>query len=79
MNNNVWNLTLPTVTWRVFQNSLFFRNEQGRSNITMDDSSVAEEPNFSSLIISRVAEEPLISALIDDKFSEGKETIRISR
>ena len=45
----------------------------------MDDSSVAEEPNFSSLIISSVAEEPLISASIDDKFSEGKETIRISR
>ena len=79
MNNNVWNLTIPTVTWCVFQNSLFFQNEQGRSNITMDDSSVAEEPNFSSLIISSVAEEPLISALIDDKFSEGKETIRISR
>ena len=45
----------------------------------MDDSSVAEEPKFSSSIISSVAEEPLISASIDDKFSEGKETIRINR
>ena len=79
MNNNVRNLTLPTATWCVFQNSLFFRNEQGRSNITMDDSSDAEEPNFWSSIISSVAEEPLISASIDDIFSEGKETIRISR
>ena len=44
----------------------------------MDESSVAEEPNFSSSYISSVAEEPLISASIslDDEFSDGEETTR---
>ena len=44
----------------------------------MDESSVAEEPNFSSSIISSVAGETSISALTGDEFSEGEEAIRIS-
>ena len=40
----------------------------------MAESSVAEDPNFSSSYISSVAEEPLISASMDDEFSNGEET-----
>ena len=41
----------------------------------MDESSVAEEPNFSSSYISNVAEDPLICASMDDEFPYGEETI----
>lgn len=46
------------------------------SNVTMDESSVAEDPNFSSSYISSVPEEPLICASMDDEFSNGEETTR---
>ena len=55
--------------------SLYFRNKQKRSNVTMDESSVEKETNFSSSIISSVAEESSISAPMNDEFSEGEETI----
>ena len=79
MHNNVCSRTLSEVTWCVFQNSLFFRNEQRRSNVTMDESSVAEGPDIWSSIISSVAEEASISASMDDEFFEGEETMRIIR
>ena len=47
------------------------------SNVTMDESSVAEEPKFSLSYISIVPEEPLISAWRDEDFSHGEETTRI--
>ena len=55
--------------------SLYFRNKQKRSNVTMDESSIEKETNFSSSIISSVAEESSISAPMNDEFSEGEETI----
>lgn len=47
------------------------------SHVMMVESSVAEEPKFSSLYISNVPEEPLISAWRDEDFSHGEETTRI--
>ena len=43
----------------------------------MDESSVVEEPNFSSSYISSIAEEPLISVSTDDELSDGEETTSI--
>ena len=47
------------------------------SNVTMDESSIAEEPKFSLSYISIVLEEPLISAWRDEDFSHGEETTRV--
>ena len=71
-NSEIWHF------WRLLWHVVFkircsFETNR-ESNVTMDESSVAEEPKFSSSYISSVAEERLISAWKDEDFSHGEET-----